>query len=200
MGSWAKQFIRSYIEKTQIIKSNAVNSKDMAVVFYDENMYQSDDKNSYTLLDSLSSDSYEMNQEEIRQHDISQTINSLINLLIDRTIIFFTRIFYKVPPMNLFDIYKICSEEEKKDLLKSLKIIENKEIEKNLLKYSLQNKKINNIALVKKYLNIFIPLKQYKFSEISKIVEKSENHLRKIKQESLIMLQNLAKEQNIKLF
>jgi len=172
----------------------------MAVVFYDENMYQSDDKNSYTLLDSLSSDSYEMNQEEIRQHDISQTINSLINLLIDRTIIFFTRIFYKVPPMNLFDIYKICSEEEKKDLLKSLKIIENKEIEKNLLKYSLQNKKINNIALVKKYLNIFIPLKQYKFSEISKIVEKSENHLRKIKQESLIMLQNLAKEQNIKLF
>jgi hypothetical protein len=64
-----------------------------------------------------------------------------------------------------------------------------------LQKHSFEEKKISNLPLVKKYLSLFS--KSYKFSELSKILNKSENAARKLKQESFKKLQKLAKERNL---
>ncbi|CAH1763992.1 1020_t:CDS:10 [Entrophospora sp. SA101] len=141
-GCWIKQYIRSYIEKTQFIKQSATNPEKKSVIYYDSN-YQNDDKESksYSLLDTLNdSENPEMNNEQIRQRDITQQINSLINSLGSREMILLIRLLYKIVPTSLLDIYYLATEEEKEILLKELKL-SSKKAETSLINYSCQEKK-----------------------------------------------------------
>ena len=64
-----------------------------------------------------------------------------------------------------------------------------------LQKYSLEEKKIQTLPLVKNYLSLFT--KNYNFSEVSKTLGKSENMTRRLKLESFKTLQKLAKERKL---
>ncbi|CAJ0926602.1 21591_t:CDS:2 [Entrophospora sp. SA101] len=195
-GCWIKQYIRSYIEKTQFIKQSATNPEKKSVIYYDSN-YQNDDKESksYSLLDTLNdSENPEMNNEQIRQRDITQQINSLINSLGSREMILLIRLLYKIVPTSLLDIYYLATEEEKEILLKELKL-SSKKAETSLINYSCQEKKVKKLPVIQRYLDAFSHT--YKFSGIAKIINKSENYVRKLKQTSFTKLQKLAKEENL---
>src|SRR5436190_6900547 len=97
-------------------------------------------------------------------------------------------------PSNLLDIYYMATEEEKKELKKEMKL-NDKTSFKSLQKYSLQEKKISNLAIVKKYLLMFS--RTYKFPEIVKLLDKSENSIRKLKQTSFKKLKEQAKERKL---
>ena len=75
-----------------------------------------------------------------------------------------------------------------------MKLGKKKEIN-SLQNYSLLEKKISNLPVAKKYLEIFS--QNYKFSELTKLLNKSENSARRLKQDSFKKLQELAKERNL---
>ena len=94
----------------------------------------------------------------------------------------------------MFDIYCLATEEEKEELRKKMKLSE--KFNPNLLqKYSLEEKKNGNLEIVKKYLEQFT--KKYKSSELVKLLNKSENAVRRLKQEVFKKLQKLAQERNL---
>lgn len=135
-----------------------------------------------------------MMNEETRQRDIMTQINRLVNLLEKREAIFLIRLLYKVPPANLLDIYYICDEEEKEALKKELKLGKKKDVN-SLQNFSLHEKKISNLPVVKKYLAEFS--QNHNFPQIVKLINKSENLARKLKQDSFKKLQELAKKNNL---
>lgn len=201
VGCWAKHLLRSYIEKVKLIKSST-SAKGVVreMTFYDDH-YQGEEKsNSFSLLDTISSGSYESNAESIRQQDISKIINNLINSLDSRDMIFFVRLYYKIAPLTCLDIYHLADKEERETLLKELKINPKKREHKEKLEEALQEiscEEKTNSQIVKKYLEFFIPLRGYKFGEIATVLNKSENFLRKLKQNSFTLLQGLIKELGI---
>ncbi|CAG8489909.1 13548_t:CDS:2 [Gigaspora margarita] len=65
-----------------------------------------------------------------------------------------------------------------------------------LQKYSCEEKKAHGLPLVENYLSLFT--KSYRFAELSKILGKSENVARRLKQESFKKLQKLAKERKLR--
>jgi len=88
----------------------------------------------------------------------------------------------------------MATEEEKKELKKEMKLGDKNSL-KSLQKYSLQEKKISNLAIVKKYL---LMLSQtHKLPEIVKLLDKSENSIRKLRQVSFKKLKEQAKERNL---
>lgn len=136
----------------------------------------------------------ELTADQVRHQDTVIQTNNLINSLGNREAILLVRLMYKITPSNLTDIYYLATEEEKKELKKKMKLGDKSNPEL-LEKYSFEEKKISNLPLVKSYLSLFA--KSYKFSELSKIINKSENAARKLKQESFKKLQKLAKERNL---
>jgi len=136
----------------------------------------------------------ELTVEQVRRQDTIIQTNNLINTLESREAIFLIRLLSKVKPSNLLDIYYLATEEEKKELKKTMKMSD-KSSPDLLQKHSCEEKKIHNLPLVKKYLPLFS--KNYKFSEVSKMIGKSENMTRKLKQECFQKLQKLAKERNL---
>lgn len=195
-GHWIRQYFQSFINKSQFINQNSKTKEKKNIVFYDSS-YQNDDKESksYSLLDTLSdNEDSEVNAQQIRQRDILVQINSLVNLLENREAILLIRLLYKVSPSNLFDVYYIATEEEKENLKKEMNFGKKKDVSL-FQNYSLQEKKINDLPIVKKYLSMFD--KNYKFSELTKVLNKSENMARKLKQDSFKKMQQLAKERNL---
>lgn len=168
----------------------------MNLIYYDNN-YQSDDKESksYSLLETLSDDeNTDLSAELVRGKDIVIQTNKLINYLENREEILLTRLFYKIKPSNLLDIHYLMTEEERKELKKKMKLSDKSNIE-ILQNFSCEDKKNTNLPAIKKYLTLFT--EKYKFSEISKILGKSENKARILKQESFQKLQKLAKERKL---
>jgi RNA polymerase sigma factor (sigma-70 family) len=196
-GHWVRQYFQSFINKSQFINQSSKVEGKKSIVFYD-NHYQNDDKEnskSYSLIDTLAdSEDSKMGSEDTRQRDIMTQINILVNLLETREAIFLIRLLYKVVPSNLLDIYYISTKEEKEELKNEMKLGKKKNV--NILQnYSLSEKKISNLPVVKNYLEIFSH--NYKFSELTKLISKSENSARRLKQESFKKLQELAKERNL---
>ncbi|CAI2173074.1 5280_t:CDS:2 [Funneliformis geosporum] len=178
--------------------SGSENKEKKNVVYYD-NSYQNDDKEnkSYSLLETLhDEENVELTAEQIRHRDAVIQTNHLINTLEDREAILLIRLLSGVKPSNLLDIYYLATEEEKGELKKKMKL-GNKFNPELLQKNSLEEKKFQNLPLVKKYLSLFA--KSYNFSEASKTLGKSENMARRLKQESFKKLQKLAKERNLNL-
>jgi hypothetical protein len=168
----------------------------MNLIYYDSN-YQNDDKGnkSYSLLETLSDDeNADLSAKLIRGRDIAIQTNNLINSLENREEILLTRLFYKIKPSNLLDIYYLMTEEERKELKKKMKLTNKSNLE-TLQGFSCEDKKNISLATTKKYLSLFT--ENYKFSEISKILSKSENKARVLKQESFQKLQKLAKERKL---
>ena len=201
-GCWIIQYIRSYIEKTKLIKNSASANGTKEIVFYDDSNYsKNDEKNSYYMLDAVSesSETTEIGRESSRQYDIAKHTNNLLNSLESRDTILFIRLFYKVAPHTCLDVYRITTEEEGNLLIKELKVGKINSLEKNkdFLSDLLAEEKKKKSSIVSKYLQLFIPIKSYKIGEIAKIIGKSENYLRKIKQTCLSKLQELAKEKEI---
>lgn len=204
-GCWIIQYIRSYIEKTKLIKSSASATGVKEIVYYDDSGYnKNEEKNSYYMLDAISesSETTEMGRESARQHDISKHTNNLLNSLENRDTIIFIRLFYKIIPHSCLDIFHIATEEEGSLLIKELKV--NKKIStlkkiKEFLSELLAEEKKKKSRIVSKYLQLFTPIRNYKIGEISKIIGKSENYLRKVKQTCLLKLQALAEEKQIDL-
>jgi RNA polymerase sigma factor (sigma-70 family) len=195
-GYWIRQYFQSFINKSQFINQNSKTEEKKNVIFYD-NPHQSDDKeNSYSLVDTLDdSEDEEIINEETRQKDIATQINNLVNLLESREAILLIRLLYKVVPSNLLDIYYISTNEEKEDLKKEMKLGAKKDIS-SLQNYSLHEKKISNLPIVKNYLSMFS--QNYKFPELTELLNKSENSVRRLKQDSFKELQKLAKEKNLR--
>lgn len=168
----------------------------MNLIYYDNN-YQNDDKESksYSLLETLSDDeNAELSDNLIRNQDIVTQTNGLINSLENREEILLTRLFYKIKPSNLLDVYYLMTEEERKELKTKMKLNDKSNIE-DLRNFSCEDKKNISLPTVKKYLALFT--ETYKFSEISKILGKSENKARILKQESFQKLQKLAKDRKL---
>ena len=197
-GHWIRQYFQSFINKSQFInQSSKLKEKKSNVIFYDSSKHQNEDKensSSYQLADTLPSGDNKENSEETRQKDIAIQINNLVNLLENRDSILLIRLIYKVSPSNLLDIWHISDSEEKKELEKKMKLGKKNDIN-SLQKYSLLEKKISNLPVAKKYLEIFS--QTYKFSELTKLLNKSENSARRLKQDSFKKLQELAKERNL---
>ncbi|CAG8696394.1 1331_t:CDS:1, partial [Ambispora gerdemannii] len=100
----------------------------------------------------------------------------------------------KTAPTNLLDIYYMATEEEKEELKKKMRLSDKSN--PNLLqKYSLQEKKINNLTIVQEYLALFT--RHYKLSDLTKLLSKSESSLRQIKQSSFEKLQAIVQERNL---
>lgn len=196
-GCWIKQYIRTYIEKTQFIKKSVTNPQKKNITYYDSN-YQNEDKESksYSLVDILKDrEDYEMDNEKIRQHDINQKINRLVNSLENPEMILLIRLLYSINPHNLLDIYYLATEEEKKVILKTINLPESKRAENSLTKYSCYDKKAQELLVVQKYCNLFT--NSYKFPEIAQVMKKSESYIRKLKQTSFSKLQKLAQNENL---
>ena len=139
----------------------------------------------------------EVTNEQIRQKDTATQINNLINLLEKREAILLIRLSYKIVPSNLLDIYYISNEKEKEEIIKKMKLSEKKNIS-SLQNYSLQEKKISTLTFVGNYLAMFS--QNYKFSELIKLLNKSENSARRLKKDSFKKLQDLAKEKNLNFY
>ncbi|CAJ0863691.1 525_t:CDS:1, partial [Entrophospora sp. SA101] len=159
--------------------------------------YQNEDKESksYSLLETLHDDeNAELTADQVRHQDTIIQTNNLINALGNREAILLIRLFYKIKPSNLLDIYCLATEEEKQELKKKMKLGDKSNPEV-LQKYSCEEKKVHDFPLVKNYLSLFT--KSYRFSELSKILGESENMARRLKQESFKKLQKLAKERKL---
>ncbi|MDR1670225.1 MAG: sigma-70 family RNA polymerase sigma factor [Spiroplasmataceae bacterium] len=195
-GYWIIQSFQTHIKKSQPIDQSSGNKEKMNLIYYDNN-YQSDDKEgkSYSLLETLSDDeNADLSADLVRSRDIIIQTNNLINSLENREEILLTRLFYKIKPSNLLDIYYLMNEEEKKELKKKMKLAEKSSID-SLQKLPCEEKKNINLPSIKKYLSLFD--ENYKFSEISKILGKSESKTRNLKQEIFQKLQNLAKKRKL---
>lgn len=201
-GCWITQYIRSYIEKTKLIKKTLTSEKE--VIYYDDSIYHQNDEKSSSLLDNISSESFETDQENIRLNDIGKCINSLINSLEKKDLIIFTRLYYKIYPINCLDIYCMVDEEEKKVLIEELKINKKKINTDDKVRDFLTSidwrEKEKNSSIISKYTKFFSDNKKgYKMGQIAKIINKSENYLRKLRLLSMEKLQELAKEKNMSL-
>ncbi|WNE41254.1 MAG: RNA polymerase sigma factor RpoS [Mycoplasmataceae bacterium] len=195
-GYWITQYIQSYIKKSQLIDQSSNNKEKMNLIYYDNN-YQNDDKEgkSYSLLETLSDDeNAELSAELVRNQDIVIQINNLINSLENREEILLNRLFHKIKPSNLLDVYYLMTSEEKEEFKKKMKL-NNKNVVDSLQKLSCEDKKNNNLPIIKNYLLLFSG--NHKFSEVSKIIGKSENKARSLKQESFQKLQKLAKDRKL---
>lgn len=193
---WIRQYFQTYIKKSQFINQSSGVKEKKNVIYYDSG-YQNEDKEnkSYSLLETLHDDeNAELATEQIRHQDILIQMNNLINDLGNREEILLVRLLYKIKPSNLLDIHYLATEEEKKELKKEMKL-KDKSNPELLQKYSCEEKKAHSLPLAKNYLALFG--KNYKFSELSKILGKSENMARRLKQESFKKLQKLAKERNL---
>ena len=198
-GHWIRQYFQSYINKSQFINQNPKSKTEgKKIIFYD-NYYQGDDDNenkTYSLMDTLEdSEDEKYSSEIIRQRDILNQINILVNSLENREEILLIRLLYKVKPCDLLDVYYICTEEEKKELKKMTKL--GKKDIKTLQSHSLEKKKISDLPIVENYLALF--LKTYNFSNLAKLLDRSENSARKLKQKSLKQLQDLANKRGLDL-
>lgn len=194
-GFWIKQYFQSFINKSQIINQSSTVKEKKKIIFYDSSYQNEDNENkSYSLSETLyDSEGAAKDTEQIRQRDITIQINNLINSLGNHEEILLTRLLHKIAPSNLLDIYYITTEEEKKELKKKMKL-GNKDNLELLQEYSLEEKKNNSLSVVKKYSSLFS--QSYKFSEIAKLLKKSENSTRKLKLDTFKKLQKLAKERN----
>ena len=88
----------------------------------------------------------------------------------------------------------MATEEEKKELKQKMKLRDKTSLE-SLQKYSLSGGKISGLTIVKKYLLMFS--RTYKFPEILKLLDKSENSVRKLKHASFKKLKERAKERKL---
>jgi hypothetical protein len=89
----------------------------------------------------------------------------------------------------------MSTEEEKRDLKKKKKIIgDNLE---NLREFSLEDKKNRNFQVSKKYLAMFE--KNYKFSDVAKIISKPETQVKKLRLDCLEILKEIIKERRLHL-
>jgi hypothetical protein len=149
------------------------------------------------LVDTLDdSENLKVDNEEVRQRETSIQVNDLINSLENREKILLIRLSHQIVPSNLLDIYCIAEKEEQGELKKVTKLGRGKNL--NILKsYSLKEKVFGNLPIVKKYLMMFT--KDYKLSGLTKLLNKSENSIRRLKKESFKQLQDLTKERKLHL-
>ena len=197
-GHWIRQAAQKFINDSRFINQNSAKSKEEGkkIIFYD-NYYLNDDDNenkSYSLMDVLEdSEDKKNSSENIRQRDIFNQINFLVNSLETREAILLIRLLHKVKPTNLLDIYYVSTKEERDELKKEIKL--GKKDIKTLQNYSLEEEKNRKFSVVKSYLEVFS--KNYNFSDLARLLNKSENLARKLKQQSLNQLQELAKKRNL---
>jgi RNA polymerase sigma factor (sigma-70 family) len=197
-GFWIRQYIQSFINKNRFINQSSVNKEKKNVIFYDSNYQNQDEQSkSYSLVDTLDdSENLKVDNEEVRQRETSIQVNDLINSLENREKILLIRLSHQIVPSNLLDIYCIAEKEEQGELKKVTKLGRGKNL--NILKsYSLKEKVFGNLPIVKKYLMMFT--KDYKLSGLTKLLNKSENSIRRLKKESFKQLQDLTKERKLHL-
>lgn len=198
-GIWIKQYIQTYIKKSQFISQGSETEEKKNIFYYGSNYQSDDDKESrsHSLLETLHDDeSTKLAVEQIRHQDATIQTNNLINSLENREAILLVRLLFKVKPSNLLDIYCLANEEEKKELKKKIKLSD-KSSPELLQKYSWEKKSVYNLPWVKNYLSLFT--KSHKFSEISKILKKSESITRRLKIESFKRLKKIAQGRNLQL-
>ena len=153
------------------------------------------------MADSLNdSENTDYDMKQVRQRDTVIQINNVINSLGNREEILLARLWHKIAPTNLFDIYYLATEEEKEALRKERRL--GKKFDPNSLqKYSLEEKENSNSEVAKKYLNYFFDekgmTKKYKTSDLIKELNKSENMVRRLKQVIFKKLEKLIQERNL---
>jgi RNA polymerase sigma factor (sigma-70 family) len=193
---WARQFFQTFIKKNQFINQGSDLKEKKSLLFYDGNYWENDkDGKSYSLADTLNDSEntgHDMNQ--VHQKDTIIQTNNLINSLGNREEILLVRLWHKIKPSNLLDVYYLATEEEKEILKKKVK--SGKKFTPNLLqKYSLEEEKYSSLPVAETYLKKFT--EKYKASGLVKELNKSENAIRKLKQEIFKKLQELARKRNL---
>ncbi|RHZ35698.1 sigma-70 family RNA polymerase sigma factor [endosymbiont GvMRE of Glomus versiforme] len=192
-GFWIKQYIQSFVNKNQIINQGHAVKDKKRIIYYD-NVHQGEEKEnkSHSLAEILNDDeNNSINDKQVHKKDVVVQINNLINLLNDDKEILLVRLMYRIIPNNLLDIYYMASEEEKEEIKGKMKINN----PRSLQKYSLGEKRNKNLLVVKKYLKLFS--RDYKFSELSELLKKPENSVRKLKQDIFKKLKENAKKKKL---
>ncbi|CAG8838314.1 18251_t:CDS:2, partial [Racocetra persica] len=138
----------TFLATNQLISQGAGVKEPKNVVYYDpdENRQVDDKDQTYSLIDRLTDEAGDqLIKQEIRSQDTQKQINNLINSLSTREEILITRLYNKIKPRNLIDIYYLAEEEEKSVLQKELtKVINSR---KKVIEEEIKEPKI--IALVK---------------------------------------------------
>lgn len=191
-GHWIRQFFQSFINKVQFISQNPKSEEKRAVIFHDHRYHQdNEDANSYSIGDTLA-DGEEKNKE-VDRRDIKIQLNKLISSL-DKTSNILIRLIYCIVPYSVTDLLLVCEDDEKTSLKRKLKISKANPLS-SLEDYSLDNEEIANFSLVKQKRLFFS--KKRKLKEITEILSKTEGTIRKIKQEALLKLKELAEEKKL---
>lgn len=194
-GYWITQRIQTFFLTSQLISQNPTTKRKRNIIYYDENNYQNDDKDNknYSLIDRLyDNEDQEIINKQIYGNDIKNKINNLINTLLEKDEILVLRLYYKMFPKNLKDLFHFISEEEKKEIINKLG---RKKLREKTLLADINNAKFKKIKVILKYLSLFG--KKYTSSELSKTINKPENIVNKLKRKSLEKIQKKVKEENL---
>ncbi|CAG8488555.1 13769_t:CDS:2 [Gigaspora margarita] len=187
--------LNTFFAKNQLISQNPLAKEKKNVVYYDDYHQKDEDNKSYALIDRLNdSDGLESDNREIHNRDLRVKINNLINSSLTREQILITRLYYKIRPRDLTDIYYLADEEEKKKLKSEWKLEQ-----EDLPSLALSERECQNSEIVKKYLAWFN--RKYTIEELSKLVNKPASLVNKLKKSAFQHLQEeLKKEENKKSF
>ncbi|CAI2181433.1 17460_t:CDS:1 [Funneliformis geosporum] len=193
---WVKQFFQTFINQNQVVKQSPKPENRKNIVFYDTNSQDDgDDKQSYSLEDSLNdNENSNLDLQQVHQRDVSIQVNNAINSLIDREEILLARLWYKIVPTNLLDIYHLATKEEQKVLKKMIKS-SGKFTPELFRNYFLEQTKNSNLSVTKKYLKMFE--KKHKASELVSLLDKSENAIRQMKKQIIKKLKKVVKERKL---
>lgn len=188
---WIRQKMQAFFAKSQLIRQGSTVKEKKNILYYDEH-YQSDDKDNktYSLLDRLvDSDNSQLTSGQIYQKDTQTQVSNLLNSLPNREEILIMRLYHRIMPRNLVDIYHLVKQPEKAILKKELKIKSN-----TLPALDLSEKKCQKSTVVQKYQAFFN--QSYTISQLATFIDKPESLVSKLRRNAFKQLQTLAKQKN----
>jgi RNA polymerase sigma factor (sigma-70 family) len=186
-GFWIKQKIQLFLNKNQLVSQGSADKEKKRVVFYDRQLISNQETKSYSLIDKLDDpDNSTAMREQFYKEENKNQINEIINSLEDSEAILIIRLYHRIMPRNLTDLYCLVSEAEKQVLREELKIKGEK-----ISPWDLTKKKCQQSTIVKKYLKLFFD--KYNLTELAKIIGKKESSVNRIKNNAFKKLQEKLK-------
>jgi DNA-directed RNA polymerase sigma subunit (sigma70/sigma32) len=135
-------------------------------------------------------DNSQSTSKQVRQEDIQNQLAGLLNSL-NKEENLIMRLYHRIIPRTLIDIYYLADEEEKKTLE-----IEFKKKAKTFHSLDLVEKKCQKSVLVKKYLTLFGT--KYTIAKLAALINRPESSVSKLRNNALEQLKTKIKEKDMK--
>jgi hypothetical protein len=102
------------------------------------------------------------------------------------------RLYFRITPRNVEDVYHLLTEEEQKDFNEQFKT------KKGMVPYiDLESSKFNKSKVIKKYLDLF--QSKYTISSLAKLMDKQESSIAKLKKSSFQQLKEIIDKKNLRI-